>query len=595
MEPPHVRSFIRPSLQSQSGVIHMRAVFAVCLLFLVSTTACNRAAPPAEPTPAQTPTPPSTPVPEPATPAAYAQGYAVELAPQQTEADLRSAAEDIFADVVSIERLFPDADAADDPEGLSRIWRVRVADPVTSGAGAWDQAYALQERGGFVRVEPDTEDTLVEAQKRSAVTACFGDDGVPAPADPAWSLAAMRVPQARRLTPPAGGKTLGEGVRVCHPDSGWTDHVDLDGARIDRSQSLNLMEGGSDARDPLGYQGNPGHGTKTGSVIVSDGGFGASSGTTAPGTVVGLAPKATLVPIRTFNSVVRVLDSNTARAVRHATTAQCDVISMSLGGRAFFGLERAINDAVRRGTIVVNAAGNCIGMVVAPASYDNAIAVAATNAQDKPWKGSSKGRAVDIAAPGEDVYVADAVAGTTGTRASPGNGTSFATAAVAGAAADWLAFHGRARIDAARGSLTRRDLFVQAMQASARKPAGFDTSRFGAGILDLDALLRQPLGAPRTQLRAPPQDDTVNLLSRTLDRDPAEVRSGLQRMLSAEPGTLDATLRRFGPELLDLAMRDPDAFRQALDAPSADALRAPAATLRPKASRALAAKLQATP
>ena len=211
--------------------------------------------------------------------------------------------------------------------------------------------------------------------------------------------------------PPPGGKALGEGVRICHPDSGWTDHVDLDSGRIDRTASLNLMEAGVDARDPLGYKGNPGHGTKTGSVLVSDGGFGASGGTTAPGKVTGLAPKATLVPIRTFNSVIRVLDSNTARAVRHATKAQCDVISMSLGGRAFFGLERAINDAVRRDIIVVNAAGNCIGMVVAPASYDNAIAVGATNADNKPWKGSSKGRAVDISAPGEDVYVADAVAG----------------------------------------------------------------------------------------------------------------------------------------------------------------------------------------
>jgi hypothetical protein len=42
-------------------------------------------------------------------------------------------------------------------------------------------------------------------------------------------------------------------------------------------------------------------------------------------------------------------------------------------------------------------------------------------------------------------------------------------------------------------------------------------------------------------------------------------------------------------------MRDPDAFGQALDAPSADALRAPAATLRPKASRALAATMQGAP
>lgn len=565
----------------------MRLLLIACLSLSLLTTACDRAAPP----PAAPPPSAST---QPAAPAAYTQGYAVELAPGQTEADLRDAADSVFADVVSIERLFPDVSPDDDPEGLSRIWRVRVGDPVDAGASAWDQAYALRDRGGFVQVEPDTEDTLVEAQKRSAVAACFGDDGVPAPADPAWSLVAMRVPQARRLTPPTGGKALGEGVRVCHPDSGWTDHVDLDGARIDRRATLNLVEGGNDARDPLGYQGNPGHGTKTGSVIVSDGGFGTAGGTTAPGKVVGLAPKATLVPIRTFNSVIRVLDSNTARAVRHATTAQCDVLSMSLGGRAFFGLERAINDAVRRGAIVVNAAGNCVGMVVAPASYDNAIAVAATNAQDKPWKGSSKGRAVDIAAPGEDVYVADAVAGATGTASSPGNGTSFATAAVAGAAADWIAFHGTARIDAARGSMTRRDLFVQALQASARKPAGFDTSRYGAGILDLDALLRQPLGTPGTQLRPPPRDDTVNLMARTLDRDPAAVRNGLSRMLGA-PDDLDAELRRFGPELMDLAMRDPDAFGRALDAPDPQALRAPGAALEPRSSRALAARMQDAP
>jgi hypothetical protein len=279
--------------------------------------------------------------------------------------------------------------------------------------------------------------------------------------------------------------------------------------------------------------------------------------------------------------------------VRHATKAQCDVISMSLGGRAFFGLERAINDAVRRDIIVVNAAGNCIGMVVAPASYDNAIAVGATNAENKPWKGSSKGRAVDISAPGEDVYVADAVTGATGIESSPGNGTSFATAAVAGAAASWIAFHGRDRIKAAQGSLTRRDLFVQAMQASARVPQGWDAQRYGTGILNLDKLLRQPLGTPRTQLRAPPKDDTVSLLSRTLDRDPADLRAGLQRLLG-QPADLEAELERFGPELLDLAMRDPEAFQRSLEAPRPGQLQAPN-TVKPKASRALAARMPGTP
>ena len=269
------------------------------------------------------------------------------------------------------------------------------------------------------------------------------------------------------------------------------------------------MEGGTDARDPLGYSGNPGHGTKTGSVLVSEGGFDANGGTTAPGRIDGLAPRATLVPIRTFNSVIRVLDSNTARAVRHATTAQCDVISMSLGGRAFFGLERAINDAVRRDIIVVNAAGNCIGMVVAPASYDNAIAVGATNVDNKPWKGSSKGRAVDISAPGEDVYVARRRGRRDRHRVQPGNGTSFATAAVAGAAAELdrvprpRAHQGRARQpDPARP--------VRAGDAGQRaRAAGLGRAAVMAPASSISKnCCASHWARARTQLRAPPQRTT---------------------------------------------------------------------------------------
>jgi hypothetical protein len=223
----------------------MRSAFLFFLLLLIA--ACKR-----EPAPAPAPPATTTPAATPAVATAYTQGYVVELAPTQTPADLRAAAEEVFASVVSIEPLFPDVAATDDPEGLSRIHRLRVSD--APQGNPWDSANALRERGGFPQVEPDSEDTLVEAQKRSAVAACFGDAGIAAPPNPAWSLDAdhMAVEAARKLTPPAGGKTLGEGVRICHPDSGWTDHVDLDSGRIDRSFTLNLMEGGNDARDPLG-------------------------------------------------------------------------------------------------------------------------------------------------------------------------------------------------------------------------------------------------------------------------------------------------------------------------------------------------------
>ena len=564
--------------------MHRMLLFVLLSTQLAVLAGCRREAPPAAVTPAPT-TEAATPA-----PVDFTQSYVVELAPGQTAADLRATADAVFDQVVTIEPLFPDVDPNDDPERLSSIHRLRVADPIADTT-QWDLAYRLREQGGFAQVEPDTDNTLVEQQKRSAVTSCLGDTGVPTPVDTSWSLRKMNVGPARLLVPPVGGKQLGEGIRICHPDSGWTAHVDLDDARIDRSATINLVEGGNDAHDPLGYQGNPGHGTATGSVLVSDGQLGASTGTTTPGVVVGLAPKATLVPIRTFNNVVRIFDSNVARAVQHATRAQCDVISMSLGGRAFFGLERAINDAVRRDIIVVNAAGNCIGMVVAPASYDNAIAVAATNAIDKPWKGSSKGRAVDISAPGEDVYVAEATPGPgPGAQVKDGNGTSFATAAIAGAAADWIAFHGRDAIKAAQGSLTRRDLFLRAMQATARKPDGWDDQRYGAGILDLKRLLQHPLATPGNELRAPPRDDTIAILSRMFDLQPQVAREGVTRILG-NPADLDAELRKYGPELLDLATRDPDNFQQALAPPPPGALtRNPAVQpLKSRASRSLSA------
>jgi hypothetical protein len=432
--------------------------------------------------------------PSPPAQAPFDQAFVVELAPGQPAEDIRSAAAALFGRVVSIEPVFPDVSPSDDPFHLGRIYRTRVAGPGPEG-NAWDDAYTLNERGRFVRVEPDSSDTLADESKRQMSILCRDDST--APTDPSWSLREMRVPEARGLQPPAGGKPLGEGVRICHPDTGWTDHVDLDRGQLDLASALNLIEGGTDARDPLGYVGNPGHGTATGSVIVSSGGFGASNGTTPPGAIDGVAPRATVVPIRAVKSVVQVFDSDVARAVNHATIARCDVISMSLGGRFFFGLERAIDDATSRGVIVVAAAGNCVGFVVAPAGYAQSVAVAATNVHHQPWSGTSKGRAVDIAAPGEDVYVAEAAVGSGPHQAThTGNGTSFATAAVAGSAADWLAFYGSDAIERARHGRTRRDVFVAALRASATKPNGWDGATMGAGIVNLDGLLRSDPSAP---------------------------------------------------------------------------------------------------
>lgn len=579
-----------------------RTLWLNCAQALVTLCVCaacsDSVKPPAAPS-APTTTParaeqPTVPAPTQAPP--FDQAFVIELKPEQSQETIRTMATAMFTSIASLESLFPDVDPADDPYGLSRIYRLRV-DGAGPAATAWDNAYALAERGNFVRVEPDTDTTLVRANQREAALGCFADEGVPAPTDPSWSLRQMKVPEARALTPSSPGKALGEGVRICHPDSGWTHHIDLDQAQFDLASSINLIDGGTNALDPLGYRGNPGHGTATGSVLISSGGIGAQKGTEPPGIVTGLAPRATLVPIRAFKSVVQVLDSDIARAVRHSVTAHCDVISMSLGGGLFFGLERAVQDAVRKDVIVVAAAGNCVGFVVAPASYDEVIAVAATNADEKPWRGTSKGRAVDIAAPGEDVYVAEAETGSGDhVKVHTSDGTSFATAEIAGSAAVWIAYHGRDAIKNAQGARTRRDLFLQALRATARVPTGWDAQRFGAGIVNLHDLLMYDIRAAPTALVAPARNDTVSLLARMFDRDNAQVRAGLVKLLG-NPVDFEGEISRFGPELLDVAAGDPDAFIAALDSfAHNDALTLHASasvqSLRAQSSRSLGVRLQ---
>lgn len=498
---------------------------------------------------------------EPAVPTASTR-LMVQLEPNQNVVTLRESSAAYFGDEAKVEPLFPDID---DPE-LARYFLV-VAPQRDATASPWDVAYEFQAHGEFSSVEPDLADTLQpEIARTRASGACLFDGANPNP-DLAWSLRNINVESAWQMTPPGNGKSFGEGVRICHPDTGWKTHDDLD--TLDLGSAWNVIDGSSDAEDPLnsGSFLNPGHGTATGSVIGSDGGVASGTGTTGPGRITGVAPAATLVPIRTVNSVIQLFDSDVAQAVAYSVKAQCDVVSMSLGGRAFRGLKRAVNYAVDNGLIVVAAAGNCVGMVVAPAAYKNAIAVTATNDQDKPWSGSSRGRAVAVAAPGENVWVAN-MRSTSNTLQdiSASNGTSFAVAEVAGAAALWLGYHGRARVETAAGSGSVNALFTEILQDTARVPGGWNSAKYGSGILDAKALLAKNLGAGRTP--TPPAaagfDESVTLLAMITDRSETNIERALSVMLDA-PVNVGNAAANWAPELIDIALRDPAAFNRALD------------------------------
>ncbi len=470
-----------------------------------------------------------------------------------------------------VSRLFSNVDSGHDPDSLAQMFVAIIPNGKAVSETEWDRAYALRDATGYARVEPDTEYTLEQVSAANKLK-CFLDESE-APVDKDWSLKNMEVRDAWALPPPPGGRQQGEGIRVCHPDTGWAAHREMNVDRLDLISARNFVGSGPEnGRDPLDYSGallNPGHGTGTGTVIISKVG---------DGEIDGVAPKATLIPIRTAKSVIQVFDSDLAKSVRHSTASDCDVISMSLGGRGFFGLAAAIRDAKRNNVIVMAAAGNCVRVVVAPAAYESCIAVGATGIGSKPWGGSSRGRKIDISAPGEFVWTAhiEREEDPLDTLKAK-QGTSFAVANTAGVAALWLAHHDidRNTITLPEGTYVQ-DVFLDQLIASASVPTDWPThkGRYGAGIVNARQLLERPIPdevALSQRRRAPLREQsTVNLIANIIDRDAEELAAQLQDVMDVEDTGLAAALDMYGAELIQLAMRNPDDFERMLSGEPGD-------------------------
>jgi subtilisin family serine protease len=416
-----------------------------------------------------------------------------------------------------------------------------------------------------------------------------------------WSLTAIHCQEAWKCEP-----TQGAGISVGHPDTGYTDHPELEAEALDLTRAWNVIDDDSDARDPLPRRvwwrplDSPGHGTATASVIAGRAG----------GAITGAAPGATLVPLRTVKSVVQVFDGDVGIAIERARQAGCDIVSMSLGGVGFAGAVRdAIRTAVDSGMIVMAAAGNDVGFVTAPASWPECLAIGATGITDDPWSGSSRGEQVDFCAPGEGVWAATARRDGDGEEftVEAHNGTSFAVAHTAGVAALWLAHHGAEKLRRRYGKKNLQRVFLSVARTSVTKPKAWDRHRYGTGILNARALLDAKLPAPATFDRVPARRAGSQAAPDVLDRlatlwpdlTKVEVRSRLAAALGKRGGDLDATLDRFGGELFYQYSQDPE-LRRSLERPRGPRAAAAAAggrpdRLRSTASRALTEALGPSP
>ncbi|HEY2068847.1 MAG TPA: S8 family serine peptidase [Rhizomicrobium sp.] len=337
-----------------------------------------------------------------------------------------------------------------------------------------------------------------------------------------WPLECMHVNEAWALAPPPGGKRLGEGILVGHIDTGWSEHPAMQpGVDTDFAMQFNAADNTSNAKDPLKttlVNSEPGHGTSTATLIASAARADWETPVDEDG-VVGVATRARVLPIRVCDGTAFFCNSKVATGLAWAVKQKCHVVSMSIGGFFLPQMQAIVEEAYKQNMIIIASAGNCWPAVVNPAAMPQCVAVAATNEDDEYWKWSPQGPLVDIAAPGVNVRTTCIQVNGDDISYSYnyGSGGSFATAYVAGAAALWRAFHGE---EVLKDYYPLQDTFAAALKASARKPDDWDTATRGAGIIDVEALLKVDLKTlPRTPKHAHPPGSLAEFLGQCFPTD----------------------------------------------------------------------------
>ncbi len=228
----------------------------------------------------------------------------------------------------------------------------------------------------------------------------------------------------------AGLGLTGEGVRVAIIDSG----VDLTNPNL---QNANIAAGYDYVTDSAETMcDESGHGTNITQMIVGDGLY---------KSVRGIAPKATIVPLRCFylneqNKGVAQTADLLAAMNAAVDIYDCDVVNISWGFSADFAdLQDAVKHIEDAGAILVAAVGNAStsqpqGTLIYPAAYENTVGVGSVDHTYTIASSSQQTTAVDACAPGVSIrFMKKIEDGKIYYGLS--SGTSFATPAVSGAAA----------------------------------------------------------------------------------------------------------------------------------------------------------------
>jgi subtilisin family serine protease len=250
--------------------------------------------------------------------------------------------------------------------------------------GARAQVYRIDDRrpvqSVIAALAADARVMLVQRNLVYQRQATAGSDAIRAAQ---YGLDKIGAPRAHQLA-------TGRGVKIAVIDTGIdADHPDLQGAVVETFDAT----GSSNPRPDM-------HGTAIAGIIR------------ARGLVLGVAPDATLLAARAFETAPRRgLPESTSfillRALDWSVRHGANVVNLSFSGDRDPAMERIIAEAVRRNVILVAAAGNG-GPKAAPsypAAYPDVIAVTAHDSADHLYSHANHGAYIAVAAPGVDILV----------------------------------------------------------------------------------------------------------------------------------------------------------------------------------------------
>jgi Subtilase family len=330
----------------------------------------------------------------------------------------------------------------------ARVYRFRITDrrPVRTVIAA------LERHPFVVSMQPEYLYRFAQAQEAvvgGANPASAARSEQPPARDPTierlqYAVGKLNLAQAHRVV--RGGEVL-VAVIDSRVDSA---HPELAGAVV---REIDVL----DDRDGKPHS----HGTAMAGAIV------------AKARLMGVAPDARLIAVRAFSVTSGGTASGTSFALTHgldrAVAEGARIVNLSFAGPPDPLLSRALKAARERGVVLIAAAGNAgpRAAPLHPAADPNVIAVTATDASDKVYRGANRGKHIAVAAPGVDILV-------------PGpqeayemsTGTSIAAAHVSGVAALLMARNPALDPDGVRKVLT----------GSARGLGARD--EYGAGLTD---------------------------------------------------------------------------------------------------------------